>query len=154
MTHRWWGSVSFLGEMRTGRPADAAYITPDPINARITERGVRLGSIPAGLRADAGGFLYPIPDPFAEVFDGIAIGNSEFADLEGRLKDFSDGSVTVEWASADIPVMDATFCSSPYVFSPSTPARWWCALRPDGRRHLHEHGDHLQPRLPANATIS
>ena len=147
MTHRWWGSVSFLGEMHTGRPSDAAYITPDPINARITERGVRLGSIPAGLRADAGGFLYPIPDPFAEVFDGIAIGNSQFDDLDGRLKDFSDGSVTVEWASAGIPVMDATFVhGSPYVFFTVHAGEMVVrTLRPDGgeKGTFYEQGDSL-----------
>ena len=117
MTHRWWGSISFLGEMRTGVPSDAAWITPDPITARITERGARLSSIPAGLRGEANGFLYPIPDPFAEVFDGIAIGNAAFADLDARLKDHSDGSVTVEWQSGGAAVMEATFVhGSPYVY--------------------------------------
>lgn len=117
MTHRWWGSLSFLGEMQVGAPSDAAFITPDPINARITERGVRLGSIPAGLKVNGDGFLYPIPDPFAEVFDGIAIANSDFDNLEARLKDFSEGSVTVEWQSGTTAVMTATFVhGSPYVF--------------------------------------
>ena len=117
MTHRWWGSLSFLGEMQVGAPSDAAFITPDPINARITERGVRLGSIPAGLKVNGDGFLYPIPDPFAEVFDGIAIANSDFDNLEARLKDFSEGSVTVEWQSGTTSVMTATFVhGSPYVF--------------------------------------
>ena len=117
MTHRWWGSLPFLGEMQVGAPSDAAFITPDPINARITERGVRLGSIPAGLKVNGDGFLYPIPDPFAEVFDGIAIANSDFDNLEARLKDFSEGSVTVEWQSGTTAVMTATFVhGSPYVF--------------------------------------
>ena len=117
MTHRWWGSLPFLGEMQVGAPSDAAFITPDPINARITERGVRLGSIPAGLKVNGDGFLYPIPDPFAEVFDGIAIANSDFDNLEARLKDFSEGSVTVEWQSGTTSVMTATFVhGSPYVF--------------------------------------
>ena len=49
-THKWWGSVSFLGEMTVGDPNDAAYITPDPISARISNKGVRVGSIPSGLQ--------------------------------------------------------------------------------------------------------
>ena len=48
-THKWWGSIPFLGEMTIGDPNDAAYITPDPITARITNRGVRVMGIPSGL---------------------------------------------------------------------------------------------------------
>jgi hypothetical protein len=51
LTHRWWGSIPFLGEMRTGDPTNAAYITPDPIISRISEKGARILGIPAGLRA-------------------------------------------------------------------------------------------------------
>ncbi|MEN7342865.1 MAG: immunoglobulin-like domain-containing protein [Pseudomonadota bacterium] len=116
-THKWWGSVPFLGEMTVGDPDDAAYITPDPITARITDRGFRAMGIPSGLSANQEGFAYTIPDPFSEVFDGIAIGNSQFRDMEGYLKDHSDGSVTVEWQSGGLPVMEATFVhGSPYVF--------------------------------------
>ncbi|MEO0424850.1 MAG: glycosyl hydrolase [Pseudomonadota bacterium] len=118
MTHRWWGSVSFLGEMTTGDPNDAAYITPDPISARVSDRGVRLAGIPSGLRVQGNDFLYPIPDPFAEVFDGIAVGNTEFSSLEAFLKDFSDGSATVQWQDSEgAAVMEATFVhGSPYVY--------------------------------------
>ena len=116
-THRWWGSIPFLGEMSIGNPADAAYITPDPIIARITKRGARVMGIPSGLTASVNGFGYPIPDPFAEVFDGIAIGNTNFTDMDAYLKDHSDGSVTVEWQSGGQAVMEATFVhSSPYVY--------------------------------------
>jgi hypothetical protein len=85
--------------------------------ARITNRGARIMGIPSGLRASAGGFGYPIPDPFAEVFDGIAIGNTNFSSMDAYLKDHSDGSVTVEWQSGGQAVMEATFVhGSPYVY--------------------------------------
>jgi len=117
LTHRWWGSIPFLGEMRTGDPTNAAYITPDPIISRISERGARVLGLPAGLRTLGDDFLYQIPDPFAEVFDGIAIGNTDFSDLDAYLKDHSDASVTVEWQDAGQAVMEATFVhGSPYVF--------------------------------------
>lgn len=116
-THKWWGSVPFLGEMRTGDPSSAAYLTPDPVIARVSERGIRVMGIPAGLAATADGFGYAIPDPFAEVFDGVAIGNSEYADLDAYLKDHSDGSVTIEWQAAGVAVMEATLVhGSPYVY--------------------------------------
>jgi endo-1,3(4)-beta-glucanase len=117
-THKWWGSVSFLGEMTVGDAADAAYITPDPITARITDKGVRVAGIPSGMRIDGeNNFYYPIPDHAAEVFDGIAIGNSEYSNLEAFAKDHSAGSVTVLWKSGDTDVMEATFVhGSPYVY--------------------------------------
>jgi len=116
-THRWWGSIPFLGEMSIGNPVDAAYITPDPIIARITSRGARLMGIPSGLSSSADGFAYRIPDPFAEVFDGLAIGNTDFRNMDAYLKDYSDGSVTVEWQNNGQAVMEATFVhGSPYVF--------------------------------------
>ena len=117
MTHRWWGSVSFMGEMKIGASSDAGYITPDPITARISERGARILGIPSGLRTGSNDTQYPIPDPFAEVFDGIAVGNSAYSNMEAYLKDFSDGSVTVQWNSGSTPVMEATFVhGSPYVY--------------------------------------
>ena len=116
-THKWWGSIPFLGEMTIGDPNDAAYITPDPIIARVTERGFRAMGIPSGLGAVGDGFLYQIPDPFNEVFDGIAIGNTNFTNMEAFLKDNSEGSVTVEWQSDGQAVMEATFVhGSPYVY--------------------------------------
>ena len=78
MTHRWWGSVSFFGEMTVGDPSKAGYITPDPITARITNRGTRILGIPAGLQARDKEYIYPIPDPFSEVFDGIAVANTDY----------------------------------------------------------------------------
>ncbi len=117
-THKWWGSIPFLGEMTVGDVNEAAYITPDPIIARISDRGVRVSSIPSGLRTvDPNLFMFQIPDPFSEVFDGIAIGNTNFANMDGYLKDHSDGSVTVEWQSGGQAVMEATFVhGSPYIY--------------------------------------
>ncbi len=116
-THKWWGSIPFLGEMTVGDADDAAYITPDPITARITEKGVRVMGIPTGLAPTQDGFMYQIPDPFSEVFDGIAVGNTAHSNLDGYLKDHSDGSVTVEWQDAGQAVMQATFVhGSPYIY--------------------------------------
>lgn len=117
MTHRWWGSIPFMGEMRVGASTDSGYITPDPITARITERGVRILGIPGGLRTGTNDTIYAIPDPFSEVFDGIAVGNSSYSNLDAFLKDYSDGSVTVQWKSGATAVMEATFVhGSPYVY--------------------------------------
>ena len=117
-THKWWGSLSFMGEMTVGDPNDAAYITPDPISARITNKGARVGSIPAGMRLISGGqYYYPIPAHEYEVFDGIAVGNSSYSNLEAYTKDYSEGSVTVIWKSGNTDVMEATFVhGSPYVY--------------------------------------
>ncbi len=114
---RWWGSVSFLGEMEIGNPNAAAYITPDPITARITNKGVRMMGLPSGIRVLGNDFLYQIPDPFSEVMDGMAIANSQYTNLDATLYDFSDGSVTVLWKSGEIEVMRGTFVhGSPYVY--------------------------------------
>jgi len=116
-THKWWGSISFLGEMQTGNADQAAYITPDPFIARVTEKGVRLLSIPGGLGPYSDGFMYQIPDPFVEVFDGMAVGNTDHSNLNAYLKDHSDGSVTIMWKSGDSDVMEATFVhGSPYAY--------------------------------------
>jgi len=116
-THRWWGSVPFLGEMRIGEPADAAYITPDPLLARISERGVRIMGIPGGLSIRTDGFLYDPPDPFAEVFDGIAVGNTKHSNLDAFMKGSSAGGIIIEWRSGQTPVMDAVFIhGSPHVY--------------------------------------
>lgn len=116
-THKWWGSVSFMGEMTIGDPNDAAYITPDPIIARITNKGFRAMGIPGGLKVNGKDYNYPVPDPFAEVFDGIAIAHSSNQDMEAYLKDHSDASVTVQWQSNSTPMLEATFVhGSPYVF--------------------------------------
>ena len=73
--------------------------------------------IPVGLSSASDGFSFPIPDPYSEVFDGIAIGNSAYSNMDAFLKDHSDGSVTVEWQSSGQAVMEATFVhGSPYVY--------------------------------------
>jgi hypothetical protein len=122
-THKWWGSISFLGEMTVDDPNDSAYITPDPMSARISNMGVRVGSIPSGIElkslpfANSGQYYYPIPGHQFEVFDGIAVGNSAYSDLEAFTKDHSEGSVTVLWKSGSTDVMEATFVhGSPYVY--------------------------------------
>lgn len=117
-THKWWGSLSFLGEMQVGNPNYAAYITPDPITARITERGFRMMGILAGLRSVGNTFTYQIPDPFSEVFDGLAVANSLYANLNAYVSESSDGSVTVQWLNDSLsPVMQSTFVhGSAYVY--------------------------------------
>jgi len=118
-THRWWGSVSFYGEMTVGDSNKAAYITPDPMTARITNMGARIMGIPGGIKTGSTGneYTYQIPDPFSQVFDGIAIGNSAYSNLTANLKDYSDGSVTIQWNSGATAVMEATFVhGSPYAY--------------------------------------
>ena len=115
-THRWWGSVSFCGEGQVNG-SGAGYLTADPMMARVTNRGVRVLGIPNGMRVDPRRFTYLIPAPSEEVFDGIAIGNSLYSNLNAYLKDYSEGSVTVEWRSGSTPVMEATLVhGSPYMY--------------------------------------
>lgn len=117
MTHRWWGSVSFMGEHGINDPAGAGYLTPDPFAVRISNRGARLSGIPAALSTNASQTVSTIPDPFAEVFDGIAVGNSQHGNLQARLSNYSDGSVTVAWSDGATRVMEATFVhGSPYAY--------------------------------------
>ncbi len=115
-THRWWGSIAFYGEGQVNG-SGAGYLTADPMMARITNRGVRVLGIPNGLRADPSRFNYPIPAPAEEVFDGIAIGNTQFSNLNATMSDHSDGSVTIEWRSGTTRVMEATMVhGSPYMY--------------------------------------
>jgi hypothetical protein len=115
-THRWWGSVAFYGGGQVNG-SGAGYLTADPMMARVSNRGVRVLGIPNGLRVDPKRFVYPVPAPAEEVFDGIAIGNSQFSNLNAFMTDHSDGSVTVEWRSGATPVMQATLVhGSPYMF--------------------------------------
>ncbi|MCY7297090.1 glycosyl hydrolase [Alteromonas sp. a30] len=116
--HRWWGSIAYFGEMKTNNPDDAGHITSDPFTLRVTEKGVRMMSIPGGLQAiDSINVGLLTPDPFAEVFDGIAVGNSAFSNMEAAMKDHSDGSVTVQWSHQGQAVMEATFVhGSPYAY--------------------------------------
>lgn len=117
MTHRWWGSVSFYGEMAVDNPQQAGYITPDPITARISDRGARIAGIPGGLRTGEKEYTYRVPEPYREVFDGLAVGHSAHESLKAYVKDYSDGSVTVAWHSAQGPALEATFVhGSPYVY--------------------------------------
>ena len=113
-THKWWGSVGFVGEMRDG---GAAYITPDPIRARISPTGARINGIPGGFKTFGNFPRYEGPVPFDEVFEGVAIANSVHNNMDAYLKDHSDGSVTVQWKTGSTAVMDATFVhGSPYVY--------------------------------------
>ena len=116
-THKWWGSVPFVGEMTVGDSSKAAYITPDPIRARISNTGARVSGIPSSFKSLGNFPRYDGPAPFDEVFEGVAIANSVFSDMDAFLKDHSDGSVTVQWKSGTTEVMDATFVhGSPYVY--------------------------------------
>ena len=117
-THRWWGSVSFYGTMTIDSPNRAGYITPDPIAARLSERGFRMINIPGGLAFKNGNSdIYEIPAPFNEVFDGLAIANSSYNQMEVKLYDYSDGSMTAEWQQDDQAIMRTTFVhGSPYAF--------------------------------------
>ena len=116
-THKWWGSIPFLGEMTIGDANDPAYLTPDPIRVRVSNKGARLMGIPGGYKVIGDFPRYDGPVPFDEVFDGIAIANSAHSNLNAYLKDHSDGSVTVQWKSGDTAVMDATFVhGSPYAY--------------------------------------
>ena len=117
-THRWWGSVSFYGEMPVGDTSRSGYITPDPIMARISDYGVRVTSIPSGLKTtNEDSFLYQVPDPFKEVFEGISIENTLFQNMDAVMHSYSDGSVKVQWNEESTVVMEATFIhGSPYVF--------------------------------------
>ncbi len=117
-THRWWGSIAFYGEMPVGDTSKAGYITPDPITARLTDAGFRMLGIPNGLQYQNGNsYIYAVPDPFSEVFDGLAIANSQHSQMDAYLYDYSDGSVTVEWQDNGTPVMRATFVyGSPYAY--------------------------------------
>ena len=116
-THKWWGSIPFLGEMTIGDANDPAYLTPDPIRVRVSNKGARVMGIPGGYKVIGNFPRYDGPVPFDEVFDGIAIANSAYSDLDAYLKDHSDGSVTVQWKAGDSAVMDATFVhGSPYAY--------------------------------------
>ena len=116
-THRWWGSIPFLGEMKVDVNGAAAHITADPIRARISNRGARLMGLPGGYKAIGNYPRYDGPEPWKEVFDGIAVANSQYSELDAFLKDYSDGSVTIMWKSGNVDVMEATFVhGSPYAY--------------------------------------
>ena len=121
-THRWWGSIPFIGEMQLGDTNGGAHVTADPIRTRVSNAGARIMGLPGGFKL-AGGLCancypqYVGGDPFAEVFDGIAIANSAYGSMDAYLKDYSDGSATVMWKAGNTDVMEATFIhGSPYVY--------------------------------------
>lgn len=118
-THKWWGSLTFFGELNVDDSVNTSYIAPDPISARVTNKGVRIMGIPSGLDVaeDGSQFNYTIPEYSKEVHDGIAIANSVHNDLKAYVKNHSAGSVTVIWKSDDADVMEATFVQgSPYAY--------------------------------------
>ena len=121
-THRWWGSIPFIGEMQLGDTNGGAHVTADPIRTRVSNAGARIMGLPGGFKL-AGGLCancypqYVGGDPFTEVFDGIAIANSAHGSMDAYLKDYSDGSATVMWKTGNTDVMEATFVhGSPYVY--------------------------------------
>lgn len=125
MTHRWWGSIPFGSE---------AYITPDPIMARLSGNGARITGIPSGLNVftsmpgcaaddpvcvdiSDNNFGYVIPAPDEEVMESIAIGNTSHTNMTTKLLAYSEGSVTAGWFDGPNLVMKATFVQgSPYVY--------------------------------------
>lgn len=125
-THRWWGSIPFIGETQISDNPDnvsPAHITPDPIRARVSNVGARIMGIPGGyklMNTEICANCYPQyngPVWSAEVEDGIAVANSNHQNMDAFLKDYSDGSVTVLWRSNDTDVMEATFVhGSPYIY--------------------------------------
>jgi endoglucanase Acf2 len=116
-THRWWGSIPFLGEMKVDQDGAAAHITADPVRVRVSNKGARIMGLPGGHQVRGRYPQYDGPAPFAEVFDGIAVSNSQYSELNAFLKDYSDASVTVLWKSGSTEVMEATFVhGSPYAY--------------------------------------
>ena len=81
-THRWWGSIPFLGEMKVDQDGAAAHVTADPMRARVSNKGVKLMGLPGGYQSIGTYPRYEGPVPFAEVFDGIAISNSQYTELD------------------------------------------------------------------------
>lgn len=117
-THRWWGSLSFYGEMKNGNVGDEAAISPDPLITRISDSGIRISSIPNGLQLHAEKKVaYHMGLPFDEIFEGVAIANSQHSKLNAYMKDYSDGSVTAQWRDGNTKVMEATLVAgSPYIY--------------------------------------
>ena len=155
MTHRWWGSIPFGSE---------AYITPDPIMARLSGNGVRITGIPSGLNVftsmpgcaaddsacvdiSDNNFGYVIPAPDEEVMEAIAIGNTSHSNMTTKLLDYSEGAVTAGWFDGANLVMKATFVQgSPYVyFEVYSGDAQLKSLRPSGgeRGVWHEGGDSI-----------
>ena len=98
--------------MTIGDVNGTAHITADPIRARVSNKGARLMGLPGGYKLFGNFPRYDGPEPFAEVFDGIAIANSKHSELNAYLVDYSDGSVTVGWtADNETNIMRATFVS-------------------------------------------
>ena len=103
--------------MRVGDVNDTAHLTADPIRARVSNKGLRVMGLPGGYRVLGNFPQYNGPEPFAEVFDGVALANSEYSNMEAFLENFSDGSVTVRWRENQLDIMDATLIhGSPYIF--------------------------------------
>ena len=105
-------------------------------------------SIPTGLSGGQGGFGYNIPDPFSEVFDGAAIGNSAHSNMDAKLLDYSEGAVTAGWYDGNTLVMEATFVyGSPYIFfevySGSPQIKTWPNATSGQRGIWHEGGNSL-----------
>ena len=115
----------FIGETQISDNPDnvsPAHISADPIRARVSNLGAKLMGIPSGYKLTDGlcGNCYPQYQPLQwslEVFEGLAIANSDHQSMNAFLKDYSDGSVTVLWMSNDTEVMEATFVhGSPYIY--------------------------------------
>ena len=67
-THRWWGSIPFIGETQISDNPDnvsPAHISADPIRARVSNLGAKLMGIPSGYKLANGlcGNCYPQYQP-------------------------------------------------------------------------------------------
>ena len=52
-THRWWGSIPFIGETQISDNPDnvsPAHISADPLRARVSNLGAKLMGIPSGYK--------------------------------------------------------------------------------------------------------
>ena len=73
--------------------------------------------LPGGYRVLGNFPQYNGQNRSLRVFDGVALANSEYSNMEAFLENFSDGSVTVRWMENQLDIMDATFIhGSPYIF--------------------------------------
>ena len=53
-THRWWGSIPFIGEMQLGDTNGGAHVTADPIRTRVSNAGARIMGLPGGFKLAGG----------------------------------------------------------------------------------------------------
>ena len=98
MTHRWWGSLSFIGEMRTGDANGAAYITPDPIYcATQSERGARLWVSHRVCLLMQVALVTPFLTRSPRCLMVLRLANNAHSNMDAKLHDYSEGAITAGW---------------------------------------------------------